>query len=214
VDKKPLLYCASQSQARHELLRHAGIPFTVIPITVNEEDAEVSGTVQEQVLQLAQYKHIGIDVPKLILAHEESKAPIFLLTADTLIAGIDDGVIYGKPRDRDHAREMVGRIAQQNIVVATGMCLSIWQYHPEEEGFYCPVFETWVADAQVTFSVPESEIETYLDRVPCALKGCGATVIDGIGIVYFKSINGSYTGTLGLDMYGLYERLRKYRFFI
>ena len=99
METKNVLYVGSQSQARHALLKQAQIPFKVVELSVCEEDAEVSGNLQQQVRALAQYKHIGIDVPALITAHEESKKPIFLLTADTLIAGCNDGLLYGKPRD-------------------------------------------------------------------------------------------------------------------
>ena len=212
VDKKSVLYCASQSAARHALLQQAEIAFKVIPIDVCEEDAEVEGSVQEQVMKLAQYKHIGINVPAIIEAHEESKAPIYLLTADTLIAGLTDGVIYGKPQDRGDAAQMIKAISRQDIVVATGMCFSVWLYHPEEEGWYNPVFETWSVDAKAEFFVPDDEIEHYFDRCPMALKGCGATAVDGVGITYFKSLHGSYTGALGLDMFSLRQLLKKHGF--
>ncbi len=212
MDKKTILYCASQSAARHALLQQAEIAFKVIPIEVCEEDADVSGTVQEQVMKLAQYKHIGINVPALIEAHEHTKDPIYLLTADTLIAGLSDGKIYGKPADRVAAAEMIKAISRQDIIVATGMCVSVWLYHPEEEGWYNPVFETWSVDARAEFFVPDDEIEHYFDRCPMALKGCGATAVDGVGITYFKSLNGSYTGALGLDMFSLRQLLKKHHF--
>jgi len=207
VETNNILYVGSQSQARHALLKQAGIPFKVVELSVCEEDAEVSGPVQEQVTALAQYKHIGIDVPALILAHEESKKPIFLLTADTLIAGCRDGQLYGKPRDKDHARQMLTELSAQEIIVATGMCFSVWRYHEEEEGWFNPIFETWTAEASAEFYVPESEIEAYLAACPAAMKACAATAVEGPGISYFKSMNGSYTGVLGLDMYELRKKL-------
>ncbi|MDQ5940673.1 MAG: nucleoside triphosphate pyrophosphatase [Candidatus Dependentiae bacterium] len=208
MKEKNILYLGSQSQARHALLVQAQIPFKVVELSVCEEDAEVSGTVQEQVKALAQYKHIGIDVPALIAAHEESKQPIFLLTADTLIAGCTDGQLYGKPRDKEHAVEMLKKLSTQEMVVATGMCFSVWKYHEEEEGWYNPIFETWVADATAEFYVRGDEIEKYLAACPAAMKACAATAVEGPGISYFKSMNGSYTGVLGLDVYELREKLK------
>lgn len=210
--KNNVLYCASQSQARHALLKQAGIPFKVIDINVCEDDADAVGSVQEQVKKIAQYKHIGIDVPALILAHEESKKPIYLLTADTMIAGLRDGQLYGKPRDKAHAIDMLTKISQQEIVVATGMCLSIWKYHEEEEGWYNPVFESWVAQATAEFYVPTHEIEEYLNACPVAMAACAATAVEGLGIAYFKAMNGSYTGVLGLDMYELRKLLTTHGF--
>ena len=207
------IYCASQSQARHDLLRHAKIPFVVVDIAVNEEDAVVSGTVQEQVAALAQYKHTGIQVSLIARRESITQGRLYFVTADTLIAGVTNGKIYGKPRNRAHAIEMVAQISSQEIIVATGMCLSVWEYDAVRGEWCCVANDTWVADARAEFFVPEGEIEQYLDACPIAMKGCGATVIDGIGISYFKSIHGSYTGTLGLDMFGLHTRLVAYGFY-
>jgi predicted house-cleaning NTP pyrophosphatase (Maf/HAM1 superfamily) len=212
VDKN-FLYCASQSQARHALLQRSEIPFIVIGITVREEDAQVSGTVQEQVAAIAEYKHSGIDVAAVVRQQTAQTGRLYFLTADTLIAGVDTGMIYGKPRSHAHAIEMVQQISRQEIIVATGMCLSVWEYDQITGRCDQLSSETWVADALAEFSVPDSEIEHYLSACPVAMQGCGATVVDGIGILYFKSIRGSYSGTLGLDMFGLRLRLNRQGFY-
>jgi septum formation protein len=212
VDKN-FLYCASQSQARHALLQRSEIPFMVIGITVREEDALVSGTVQEQVAALAQYKHSGIDVGAVMRMQTAQNGRLYFITADTLIAGVENGIIYGKPRSYSHAVEMVQQISRQEIIVATGMCLSVWQYDKMTGEYGVLSQETWVADALAEFSVPDGEIDHYLSSCPVAMQGCGATVVDGRGILYFKSIRGSYSGTLGLDMFGLRLRLARHGFY-
>jgi predicted house-cleaning NTP pyrophosphatase (Maf/HAM1 superfamily) len=212
VDKN-FLYCASQSQARHALLQRSEIPFIVIGITVREEDAQVSGTVQEQVAAIAQYKHTGIDVAAVVRQQTAQTGRLYFLTADTLIAGVENGMIYGKPRSYAHAIEMVQQISRQEIIVATGMCLSVWEYDKMTGQCDQLSSETWVADALAEFSVPDAEITHYLASCPVAMQGCGATVVDGIGILYFKSIRGSYSGTLGLDMFGLRLRLQRQGFY-
>ena len=212
VDKNRL-YCASQSQARHELLQHGQIPFVVIKTSVVEEEAEVSGTVQEQVTALAEYKHSGIEVADIVLKQTKSKGRLYFVTADTLIAGTHDGIVYGKTANRQHALAMIYQISRQEIIIATGMCLSVWDYDTETGLCERVAYETWVAQARAEYIVPDDEREYYLDACPIAMKGCGAAVIDGIGITYFKSIYGSYTGALGLDMYELSRRLTNYGFF-
>jgi len=211
--KKPsLLYCASQSSTRHTLLRDAGISFKVIPISVDEEDADATGSASQRAVQIAQYKHIGIDVPALIAAHEESKEAIFLLSVDTIIQGLADGQQFTKPTSREHAIAMLRAISSQETLVATGMCLSVWQYNEQEEGWYSAAFEAWVCETRIIFSVPDNEIDWYFEHHPIAFKACGATAGEGRGALYFKHINGSYSGALGLDLYSLRERLLKYGF--
>ena len=208
----PILYCGSQSHSRQGLLKQAEIPFKVVALSVDEADAEPTGDITEQVSFLAKYKHIGIDVPALIVAHEESKAPLYLLTADTMIKGVTDGVLYGKPRDLPHAAQMLKALASQEIIVATGMCLSVWKYHAEEEGWYNAAYETWVCQSRAEFIVPEEAIDDYLAHCPWALHACAATAVEGHGQRYFKSLHGSYTGALGLDIFSLWQRLKAHGF--
>lgn len=209
-----VLYLGSQSSARHILLRQAAIPFVVVPLTVQEEDATVSGSVAEQVEALAAYKHSGLDLDALVAAHQPDKnQPLFFLTADTLIAGGENNCIYGKPQNKDHAAQMIREIAAQEIDIVTGMCLSIYRYNQSERRWTQDVHELWHAGARAVFAVDEDMIETYLASCPAAMLACGATVIEEIGIRYFRSINGSYTGALGIDLFTLNQRLKKFGFF-
>ena len=207
------LYLASQSSARHKLLTQAKIPFIVVPTTVCEEEAEVSGTVHEQVQALAEYKHDGIDVPAIVAHHSPDKArPLFFVSGDTLIAGVENGRLYGKPRNRAHAIEMIREIAQQQVDVVTGMCLSVWQYNPTTQQWQQSLRETWQAGARATFIIEDDMIDEYLSACPAAMLACGATVVEEIGIRGFSEMSGSYSGTLGIDIFGLYRRLKKHGF--
>lgn len=207
------MYCASQSQARHELLAHAQIPFVVIKTSVIEEDEVVTGTVQEQVAALAAFKHSGISVAECAVQQSHSTGRLYFVTADTLIGGVNNRNVYGKPINRQHAIEMLQEISRQEIIIATGMCVSMWEFDTQQGAYTCITQDTWVAQARAEYVIPDAEIESYLDACPLAMKGCGAAVIDGVGISYFKSINGSYTGALGLDMFGLRQWLMKNGFY-
>ena len=207
------LYLASQSSARHRLLTQAKIPFLVVPTGVVEEEAEVSGSVHEQVCALADYKHSGIDVAAVTALHQPDKArPLFFLSADTLIAGVNNGALYGKPRNREHAAKMLGEIAQQEIDVVTGMALSVWQYSSTTHRWENMHNETWHAGARARFSIEDDMIDEYFAACPFAMFACGATVVEEIGIRGFSDLNGSYSGALGIDIYGLYQRLKKHGF--
>lgn len=203
------LYLASQSIARHRLLTQAQIPYVVIPINVCEEEAVVSGSVYDQVKALAEYKHSGIDVAAVAKKHDRDK-PLFFLASDTLIYGQDSKTLYGKPRDGEHARDMLREIAQQEIVIATGMCLSVYVH--TNGTWDRTAYEVWDARAGARFAVDEQSLDTYMNACPAAMYACGATVIEEIGIRYFESLDGSFTGALGLDLFALCKVLKKYSF--
>lgn len=203
------LYLASQSIARHRLLTQAQIPYVIVSTSVCEEEAQVSGSVYEQVQALAEYKHTGIDVEAVAKKHG-TDTPLFFLTADTLIYGQDSKTLYGKPRDRAHAVEMLHEIADQDIVIATGMCLSVYTY--EGDQWKCSAYEVWDARANARFAVDAAGMDQYLDECPAAMYACGATVIEEIGIRYFESLDGSFTGALGLDLFTLCKLLERHQF--
>lgn len=208
------LYLGSQSVARHTLLRQAHIPFTIIPVSVCEEEHVVTGTVQEQVSALAEFKHTGIEVANVVAEYQPPiDTPLFFLTADSLIQGCDNKRIYGKPRDRAHAVEMIREIATQEIIISTGMCLSVWHYN-EAQAWHCAAHEVWHADAYSGFRVSGDDIDEYLEKCPTAMLACGATVIEEIGIRSFTHLKGSYTGALGIDLYTLHQQLKRFGFYM
>ncbi len=101
---------ASSSPRRRDLLQAAGFEIIIRPADVEE----LKG---------------GLAPRDLVVANAEKKAlhvaaerrGELILGADTVV--VLDGEILGKPRDRDHASEMLGRLSGRVHEVLTGVCL-------------------------------------------------------------------------------------------
>lgn len=104
------LVLASASPRRRDLLEAAGFEVIVSPADVEELAA-------------------GLAPRELVIANAEMKArklaaTIFgdvVLGADTVV--VLDGEILGKPRDLDHASEMLHRLSGRTHEVLTGVCM-------------------------------------------------------------------------------------------
>jgi septum formation protein len=104
------LVLASASPRRRDLLTAAGFEVIIRPADVQE----LTG---------------GMPARDLVLANAELKAlSIAAQTPGDLVLGADtvvvlDGEILGKPRDRGHAVQMLGRLSGRVHEVLTGVCL-------------------------------------------------------------------------------------------
>ena len=101
---------ASSSPRRRDLLQAAGFEIIIRPADVEE----LTG---------------GLAPRDLVVSNAEKKAlhvaaerrGDLILGADTVV--VLDGKILGKPRDRNHASEMLGRLSGRVHEVLTGVCL-------------------------------------------------------------------------------------------
>lgn len=183
------LILVSASPRRSDLLRLAGLDFTVRPADVDETPlpGEAPG---DLALRLACAKARALPVPD---------RPALLVAADTVVA--IDGTTLGKPRDPADARRMLGLLSGRTHQVITGVALRVL---PEE---------TLVSDrvlSLVTF-VPMSgeEIDWYAATGE-GMDKAGAYALQGIGAYFIASIEGSYTNVIGLPLERLHPHLRRF----
>ena len=175
----PQLILASASPRRRELLAWAGVNFRAVSTTVDEsslpdEDAAA------HVLRLAEAKAGRA---------AEDESGVWILAADTVV--VLDGMIMGKPRDRDHAAHMLERLSGRTHRVITGFCLL-----NRESG----VQVSEAVETEVTFrKLTGRDIETYIDSGEVWDKA-GAYAIQGRGAFLVRHIRGSYTNVIGLPL--------------
>jgi septum formation protein len=113
VKKGPVprrLVLASASPRRRYLLESSGFEVIVRPSSVEE----IAGGLSPRDLVLTNAAMKAIDVA----AHTSGD---LVLGADTVV--VLDGEVLGKPRDMDHAAEMLRRLAGRIHEVLTGVCL-------------------------------------------------------------------------------------------
>lgn len=109
----PRLLLASASPRRRELLAHLGLPFDTISPDVDEEAPEGQGLRPEEwAVTLAQRK------TRAVVSQAASRITV---AADTIV--VQRGVILGKPKDLDHARQMLHRLRAGEHEVITGVAV-------------------------------------------------------------------------------------------
>jgi len=184
------LILASSSPRRRELLTQAGIPFTVVPSSVDEANVKLSGTVEEKVEKLAYLK--AADVAK-------RKKDSIVLGADTVV--VCDGLVFGKPADEEDAERMLRALSGREHTVITGVAL----VNSATGDYLCGHESTKVKFAELK---PE-EIRAYI-RTGEPYGKAGAYAVQGKAAVFVESLEGCYSNVVGLPLRKLYEMLREF----
>src|ERR1700690_225270 len=107
-----MLMLASASPRRQELLRNAGIPFSVWPANISEVPLAGENP-RDCAERLAREK-----AQATLRQHPEK----FVLGADTIV--VVDGEILGKPRNQADALRMLRLLSGRTHEVITGVCLA------------------------------------------------------------------------------------------
>ena len=200
---KNILYLASQSASRQQLLREAQIPFELLSQTADEAACDWGLPLHQLVASIARYKMEHADLSGI--DHEKE---IFVLTADTLSQD-ENGAIQGKPKDRADAIEKI-KEARGGTRLCTGFCLDkkTWR----NGGWQTIERIEEVVHAQYQFIIPDAWIETYLNTSP-VLSCSNAIAVEQYGGQFLKEVQGSYTAIVGLPVYEVREALEKLGFF-
>ncbi len=181
----PALILASSSPRRRELLEAIGLEFEIRVTDVDETrlDGEPA---RDMVLRLA-----------------EAKATVEPIAPATAVIGADTAVvlkdeIFGKPRDEDEAVAMLTRLSGREHEVLTGVA---------------------VATAESVMSVVSATIVRFRDIGPDEARRywhsgeprdkAGAYAIQGRGGLFVESIDGSYSGVVGLPVFETAALLQK-----
>jgi septum formation protein len=182
----PKLILASQSPRRRNLLKQAGIDFSVIPSSFDENSVKLSSP-DVYVRQLAESKAMDIS---------EQYPASWVIGADTIVF-IDD-TILGKPGSRSEARNMLKRLSGKTHQVLTGYCVCSQRI----DRLFSDAVKTDVCFKNLT----EREINWYINSGEPFGKA-GAYAIQGIGAFLVKRIDGSYTNVVGLPVCEVVEFL-------
>jgi septum formation protein len=167
------LVLASTSPQRRAILEQLGIPFEAVPPAYVEDDA------------------LGLAPAELVRAHAEGKARSVhaegqvTLGVDTTVAL--DGGLYGKARDADDARRILGELSGRTHAVVSGLCL-------------LGAGEDVVAHDLTNVSFRPLSGEAVADYIASGeWEGrAGAYAIQGLGGRLVERIDGDYLNVVGL----------------
>lgn len=188
--KERKLILASRSPRRHELMREAGLEFTLADNYEVEEVFPPGMPARKVAAYLARLKSDGY--PKQLGEGE------ILITADTVV--ILDGRILGKPVDREEAVEMLSSLSGRKHSVITGVML---RSRDRKECFSVGT-HVWFRELR------REEIEYYVDTFRPYDKAGAYGIQEWIGYAAIEKIAGSFYNVMGLPMQTLYVELEEF----
>lgn len=182
------LILASGSPRRKQLLGFLKIPFEVQ--TADIEEVSNLETPEEQACDISEQK--GRAVFKKI-----SEENVLIISSDTMV--ILEREIYGKPENRDNAREMLKKLSGKTHDVVTAVSFI------DSSGEAFSFFDK----TQVSFNEIDPVIlEEYLDTED-SLDKAGAYGIQGPSLTFISRIEGSYSNVVGFPLEKVIQKLKE-----
>ena len=179
-----MLVLASKSPRRSEILRQAGIHFTVRVADV-DESLLPGESPAAYVERLAEAKARAVDA-----APEET-----VLGADTTV--VLDGEILAKPVDTADAYRMLALLSGRRHEVLTGICL-------RRGG---EVYRDCVTTTVIFAPLSQGEIAEYVASGE-PMDKAGGYAIQGLASKFVERIEGDYFNVMGLPVQLVYQRLK------
>lgn len=185
-----MLYLASQSPRRRQLLEQIGVEFSVLDVDVIEQRAPDESPIDY-------VSRVARDKARAGLALLGRPADAVVLGADTEVV-LDDEV-FGKPPDAEAAAAMLRRLSGRTHAVIS----AAWLVDAARE--QC---ERCVS--QVRFAaLDEATIASYVATGEPFGKA-GAYAIQGRGATLVEYLQGSYSGVMGLPVFETARLLRRF----
>ncbi len=187
-NKKVIL--ASASPRRKMLME--GLDIRVEVINVNHEDESYPREMPPE--EIPAY----LAAKKADAARDRITEDTVLLTADTIV--LLDGEVIEKPRDADHARQMLARLSGRKHRVLTGVCM---RSRNKEVCF--------TAASDVFFGkLSEEEIDYYVSTYKPFDKAGAYGIQEWIGYVSVERIEGSFYNVMGLPVHQVWQYLKEF----
>ena len=175
----PILWLASRSPRRAELLRTLGVQFAVLDLEIDESVREAEAPA-DYVARLARAKAAA--------GHAAMSTPAPVLAADTTV--VVDGEILGKPHDRADGLRMLDRLAGRAHTVLTGVALAL------PDGSYDGVTVSTTVVMRVLSAGEKAAYWASGEPIDKA----GGYAVQGLGGALVARIEGSYSNVVGLPL--------------
>jgi septum formation protein len=180
----PDFILASASPRRRELLQQIGCRFLVSPASVDE-------TVLGGEAPTSYVKRIALKKAQAgWVDNSDNSLPVMGADTAVVLGAEGNGAkIFGKPRDQEHAVAMLLQLSGTTHRVLSAVAM-----------VQCSKQQVLLSETFVTFrSLSRAECEQYWQAgEPC--DKAGAYAIQGLGAVFVASLNGSYSGVVGLPV--------------
>lgn len=193
-----IIYLASKSPRRRELLRQIGVHYELLMMREQSPRVDVDEAPLRDESPHAYVQRIVLlkaDVAMKVM--RERRLPTkLILTADTTVT--IDGEVLGKPVDRDDAVRMLKRLSGQSHQVLTAIAVTA-----DRE------IKHILSTSFVTFAqLNDDEIKRYVDSGE-PMDKAGGYAVQGIAAKFISKLSGSYSGVMGLPLYETATLLRQ-----
>lgn len=187
-----MIYLASRSPRRGELLQQIGVSFTVVASDIDE-------TVRPDELPEAYVRRLAHEKAVAGLADMHAKHLTLrpVLAADTTVC--IDKLILGKPESDEDAQAMLARMSGRRHRVLTAIALA------DGDRIKVVLSDNWVHMAPLS----SAEIAAYVVSGEPRDKA-GAYGIQGLAGAFVRRIEGSYTGIMGLPLHETAALLKEF----
>lgn len=188
IDKYKLIL-ASGSPRRKELLGWVNVPFEIIVSHVEEVTNEIHP--KDVAQDLARIK--GEDIYAKLALKGDSDIYPFVISSDTIVTLGEK--IYGKPKNVESAREMLLELEgkKHEVVTAIAFIYRDLKSGKRKERIFS-------VSTKVTFEkIDRDLLENYLSSGD-SLDKAGSYGIQGQGLTFISSIEGSYSNVVGFPL--------------
>jgi septum formation protein len=184
-----MIYLASRSPRRRELLNQLSVSFQILDLEIDE--STLTGETPDALVQrLAVLK---AETGRRLLSNGDTD---LVLGADTIV--VHNGEVLGKPRDASHACELLMRLSGGCHRVLSAVALA------SADGTQMRLSESRVCFRNMT----RQECEAYAATGE-PLDKAGGYAIQGRAAAFVRDLQGSYSGVVGLPLYETAELLRE-----
>ena len=185
-----MLYLASRSPRRSELLARLGVAFGVLEVDVPE--ARVPGEPPADYVRRVAREKAGAGLLAVV-----GTPGAVVLGSDTEVVLGDE--VFGKPRDAADAAAMLRRLSGRTHQVLS----SVWLVAADRE-------VQAMSASDVTFGpLDDARITDYVATGECDGKA-GAYAIQGIAEAFVSRLDGSHSGVMGLPLHETARLLAKF----
>lgn len=182
---------ASQSPIRKELLEQMGIKKYKVIVSNADETFKKGLSIEEQSKRLAYIKAKTV--------FEQTQGDRIVIGADTMV--LKDNEVFGKPKDKQHAIEMLNKLKNTYHKVITSFCVMIEKNGKYKEYLDYDTTKVFLKD------MTNEEILHWID-IGNPYNKAGTYAIRSEFCVFIEKIEGNITTVQGLPTHKLYDILK------
>lgn len=193
-----IIYLASKSPRRRELLKQIGVQYELLmmrelsPRADVDESPQPNETPKAYVERVVQLKSMA--ARRVLQERKLTSRPV--LTADTTVTF--GGQILGKPESRDDAFRMLSMLSGETHEVLTAVMVAT-----DDQ------IEHVLTTTSVSFAaLSDTDIRRYIDSGE-PMDKAGGYGVQGRAAKWISKLSGSYSGVVGLPLYETAKLLRQ-----